>query len=172
MRRIATLLFTLPLLGTPLLGAAALDTSKELLPASAGCPVTMQMDQEATGRLLLVGPNSEGSATKLHITFSNTGKLDVVELTLLAHGFAESRSYPLMQARLDTEAAALRTVHLHVRVQPNQDATADVLLKNLAGVSALELQMAVFADGSHWQATALTTCRAANQGTKRIAQAQ
>ena len=172
MRQIATLLFALPLLSTPMLGAAALDTSEELLPASAGCPVTMQMDQDATGRLLLVGPNSEGSATKLHITFSNAGKLDVVELTLLAHGFAESRSYPLMQVGLDTRTIPTRTLHLHVRVQPNQDATADVLLKNLSGVSALELQTAVFADGSHWQATALTICRAANQGTKRIAQAQ
>ncbi|HEX3942284.1 MAG TPA: hypothetical protein VHX11_12435 [Acidobacteriaceae bacterium] len=186
MNRIASLLLTLPVLaGLPLAAQTAtaqtptslaahaasqmallnqLALLKRSLPENA-CPSGIQVREAGIPRLLLI-QNSEGKTTGIRITLDDTRSVGITAAQVTVHGYTSAHAVTMAGGE-GSPGETQKSVSLAMKVPAHGSATSVLWVPGFVSVTAVDLEMLTYADGSIWTAQQQRPCMA-NSGFREL----
>ena len=139
------------------------------------CPVELKASLDTRATLVLIRDKQADKPTKqfsrkLHVFLKNPGSTAIVSAQFSARGYSSQlrvapaafpTAFPTAFIGPSQDQAAIRRVFSFNRtVAPGQQTSVELQLREFGAVTSIELDSAVYADGSVWQPSGYKTCKA------------
>lgn len=135
--------------------------------AANSCPVELEASLDTTGRLVLVQDTQsrnqpKQSSQKLRVILRNPSSKAIVAASFSARGYpSKLRFVPVTLLDPSQDPAAIRRIFTFNRtVAPGQQTSMELELREFGAVTSIEMDSAIYADGSTWQQSFYRTCKA------------
>lgn len=134
-------------------------------PTSADCPVALSARWTAVGAVKQAGKGTPSSVPGYTIIFAPQNAHSITQAKLTLHGLNGAQ---VMPAKSAVSSNATEDFTVAPSATDNHRFETVVYAQKLTGVQWIEIDDLTFADGTHWQKSATSTCLVVPSGLRLI----